>query len=159
MAKDIAENIYVDNIMIPATNENEIKSLCQETIKMFDGAKMNVREFNSNSPGLETCVSPDKLFPSTEKSKILGLNWDVKRDMLKIRFESSERQVLTRRTMLSFISGVFDPLGVVSPALLLLKLILAEVCSGQNGIMWDEPTNEIISENGVIPQKIGRESK
>ena len=64
-------------------------------------------------------------------SSILGLNWNVDTDSLII-CRGTEQEVpakITQRRVLSFVSAVFDPLGICSPFTIrmpfLLKIIWA----------------------------------
>ena len=55
-----------------------------------------------------------------QSSSILGLNWNVKTDRL-IVCRGTEQELpakITQRIVLSFVSAVFDPLGVCSPFIL-----------------------------------------
>ena len=47
------------------------------------------------------------------------------------------QEIYTRRKVLSVIASVFDPMGLVSPFILLAKQILQEFCS--LGLDWNAP--------------------
>ena len=50
---------------------------------------------------------------------ILGLKWDIQKDELKLPCESVvEQEVLSRRSLLSEVAKMYDPLGFVSPTIL-----------------------------------------
>ena len=57
-------------------------------------------------------------------------------DHLQFRFELADRP-LTRRGILSTVSSIYDPLGLVAPFLLQGKRILQAIC--QDGTHWDDP--------------------
>ena len=46
----------------------------------------------------------------------------------------------TRRGMLSILSSIFDPLGLVSPFVLKGRKILQQLC--EQNVKWDEPIDE-----------------
>ena len=49
---------------------------------------------------------------------------------------------LTRRGILSSVSSVYDPLGIVAPVILVGKQLLQELC--RDGIDWDDPVPDHI---------------
>ena len=69
----------------------------------------------------------------------LGVLWDVENDMFIFRVNLKEKPG-TRRGMLSILSSIFDPLGLVSPFVLKGRKILQQLC--EQNIKWDEPVDE-----------------
>ena len=84
--------------------------------------------------------------PVTNEVKILGVNWDVSEDELIFSLNDiilevlSYRGVITKRYLLKTIASIFDPLGVLSPAVVNLKLLFQEICSMK--LDWDSPLPE-----------------
>ena len=68
----------------------------------------------------------------------LGVLWDVENDMFIFRVNLKEKPG-TRRGMLSILSSIFDPLGLVSPFVLKGRKILQQLCekisNGMNLLM------------------------
>lgn len=56
-------------------------------------------------------------------TKTLGLNWNCDEDILYYMVDSSEYTIITKRTMLSEISQIFDPLRLVSSCVI-VKIML-----------------------------------
>lgn len=73
--------------------------------------------------------------------KILGIAWDPEQDILKysilVKLNWSK---FTKRTILSAISQIFDPLGLVGPALIQAKLLIQSLWKLDLG--WDEDIPE-----------------
>ena len=71
-------------------------------------------------------------------SKTLGLIWVVEKDSLKVHCNKNlTRQArFSRREMLRFLAGHFDPLGFVAAYLLGGKLILYRATCA--GVGWDD---------------------
>jgi len=70
-------------------------------------------------------------------TKVLGLVWNKTKDTLSC--EVPDMQVsddVTKRTILSCMSKVFDPLGFLCPAVLPLKILLQSVWLAKSG--WDD---------------------
>ena len=78
--------------------------------------------------------------------KVLGLNWDCDKD--NIRFDLSKLAIraegtpLTKRKLLSVLAGLFDPLGIISPIVVPMKVLFQELCV--KNVDWDE---ELINQN------------
>ena len=67
--------------------------------------------------------------------RTIGVSWNIDTDCLS--FQITEQNCKpTRRGILSTLSSVFDPLGLVSPVILKAKVILQEAC--HQGLDWDE---------------------
>ena len=64
--------------------------------------------------------------PPAERA--LGVHWDVEADTLgfKVDVSAFQDRPLTRRGLLSVISGVYDPLGLASPFVMRGRLLLQE---------------------------------
>ncbi len=67
--------------------------------------------------------------------RVLGLQWCVKSDAFKFKISIQDRP-LTRRRILSVVSSIYDPLGVLVPVVLKAKLILQDLC--RKGLGWDD---------------------
>ena len=58
--------------------------------------------------------------------RTLGKMWDSKSDQITVQSLSKEFED-TKRALLSCVSSIFDPLGIVNPALLEAKLLIQEL--------------------------------
>ncbi|XP_068724219.1 uncharacterized protein [Montipora capricornis] len=76
--------------------------------------------------------------------KVLGLNWNCVFDEFIFKFEAllrlAENLETTRRSLLKITSSFFDPLGILSPVLVQMKLLFQMLCQGN--IAWDAPLPE-----------------
>lgn len=76
--------------------------------------------------------------------KVLGLNWNCVSDKFIFKFEAllklAESLEPTRRSVLKVTSSFFDPLGILSPVLVQMKLLFQLLC--QEDIAWDAPLPE-----------------
>ena len=68
--------------------------------------------------------------------RVLGVQWCVQCDHLQFRVELVDRPQ-TRRGILSTVSSIYDPLGLVAPFVLQGKRILQAIF--QDGAHWDDP--------------------
>ena len=82
----------------------------------------------------------DKL-SSHSIERVLGMLWNFHSDTLAVKVEHKNVPE-TKRGILSYISTVFDPIGILSPLLLTPKLIVQELWKMQYD--WDEQISEPI---------------
>ena len=67
--------------------------------------------------------------------RTLGIMWDPKSDQITVQSLSKEFED-TKRGLLSCVSSIFDPLEIVSPALLEAKLLIQELW--RRKLEWDD---------------------
>jgi len=125
-ASVLLNDTFVDDILTGA-NTTEAAFECQsQLINLCAMARFHLRKWASNNTQLlETvaddarAMSPSVLFDSSEHSvlKVLGLKWGPLADIFSFKVHPSKVNP-TKRTVLSDIARVFDPLGCVSYQLL-----------------------------------------
>ena len=80
-----------------------------------------------NPEDCETSSSPIKEFFSgaEQSSHVLGLKWDHVKDTLVVSrgVDRPLDKAITQRTFLSFVSSVFDPVGLVAPYTVSARLL------------------------------------
>ena len=86
-------------------------------------------------PKSERQPNDGKQLPTTgESSHVLGLNWNPYSDTLVVTSPDTNRTV-TQRVVLSLVSAVYDPIGLVAPYTVKAQLLLKDIwrLSGQKG--------------------------
>ncbi|XP_072763713.1 uncharacterized protein [Anoplolepis gracilipes] len=83
---------------------------------------------------------PSALVIESSIIKTLGLNWCQRADMFQFSTDFLTNSVSTKRDVLSTISRLFDPLGLIGPILVRAKLIMQEAWMSNLG--WDEPLTD-----------------
>ena len=72
--------------------------------------------------------------------KALGIQWEVNSDTFHYKYSANEQQTCTnRRRILSRISSMYDPLGLISPVVLQGKILFQEAT--RQRLSWDEPVS------------------
>ena len=109
------------------------KSAAQE---ILGDATFELHKWNSNIPQLEAKEMPEvqedqsyakqQLMVKSRKSKLLGFKWNKHRDILAVTFPADNTPT-TKRGILSKLSKMYDPLGLVSPLALESKLVFRDV--------------------------------
>lgn len=139
--KDIlATNFYVDNFQGTSSNEGELLSIYKEANKEMEKANMPLRQWNTNNPRLQEFIKKD--YPEYEMAAIttiLGLCWNTQDDTLSVKpvkHSTTDSQALSKRSLLSKVSQVFDPLGIYAPITIKGRLLIQEAWALK--IEWDD---------------------
>ena len=82
----------------------------------------------------QTCT---KSFTKNEDdSAILGVTWNENEDILKVTFPHTSVET-TKRGVLKYLASIYDPIGLISPILLMGKILYRDICD--NRTAWDQP--------------------
>lgn len=147
LMRQIADDIYVDNVVTGAQSTSDALKLYKETKQSFNCLSMNLREWNSNSKQMISQI-PDKFrAQDSETVKVLGLLWDIHSDKLRLKTNFENKQIDTvqsKREVLKTIASVYDPCGFAVPVLLPAKLFFQKLWKEK--IKWDVKLNDILLE-------------
>lgn len=141
----IQHDMYVDDLITGADNIEELKNICKALIIQLASGKFHLRKWHSNHPNiineLFTESSSDDLLnlSNDEHSKTLGLLWSCKEDTLLFSVNLKQNTNITKRTILSVMSQIYDPLGLINPCILIAKTILQRLWASK--VSWDEPVS------------------
>ena len=124
------------------SNSSELLRLMNESEGSSEVPAKSVLEEN------ETCATSLSGPCGTERSenehKTLGVIWNQREDTLIMRLSSFSNRALnlpaTKGNVLRITASVYDPLGLISPVLVLMKILLQELYHVKKG--WDEPLEE-----------------
>jgi len=118
----------VDDLLISFDTSEEAVRVMTELKALLNSSGFCLTKFVSNDEVVLHSI-PEKNrrdgqmvvdIDSPRAEKRLGVSWVPGQDEFHFRLNLSEKSV-TRRGMLSTISQCFDPLGMIQPALLLIK--------------------------------------
>ena len=152
----ILQNVYVDDCLKSMATEDEaillIKELttaCHRGGFHFSKWISNSRRVLSSVPEVDRAKEVKELNLDRDKlptERALGVQWCVEDDNFTFSV-TTKPQPHTRRGILSVVSSVYDPLGLLAPFTLTSKLLLQELCSLNLG--WDEEVPQIFSERWI----------
>lgn len=141
-AEVISHDFYVDDLLSGAETEEDAIKLGTDVSSILQTAGFNLRKWISNSSEVLNKISPNPSFHNIqfkekEGTKTLGLYWSYQLDMLMFIIKQFSKQVaITKRTILSDIAQIFDPLGLLSPCIIIAKILLQNLWSYK--LTWDE---------------------
>ncbi|MCG8044651.1 MAG: A17 family peptidase, partial [Candidatus Thiodiazotropha endolucinida] len=137
IANKIKNDIYVDNLVTGVNSVPEAKALYSEAKTMFNEGSMNLREWVSNKDEVNAMfTSADKA--EVESLKVLGHKWDIVDDTISFKTIpiNSDIQDITKRIILKQIASIFDPMGLICPLILPVKVLIQSLWS--KNLDWDE---------------------
>ena len=133
----------MDDFLVSVPDEDQAISLVKDTTEVCSRGGFKLTKWVSNStkvlesvPGDERAKGHrDLCLDELPSDRALGVVWDTHSDSLG--FSITERTLpATRRSMLSIISSVFDPLGLAAPFILVAKILLQDLSRQQ--VDWDD---------------------
>ena len=134
-AKAVLEKFYMDDYVDSFASPDKALSARQELVKMLKLGDFKLTKFISNVPNLAQTVDPSTdISPAVKEIKsntsvashVLGLKWDHVADTLNVGrvTQLKKNRTITQRTVLSVVSAVSDPLGLVAPFTVQARVLL-----------------------------------
>ncbi|XP_072395156.1 uncharacterized protein [Diabrotica undecimpunctata] len=153
LAADALENsCYVDDILHGANDIETLYKTYKQLSTSLNSAGIPLHKWSSNSSEFLDSISSESqksnyvIKPDNSSNKVLGICWNSQSDMFSISLpDISSEPKYTKREVLSIISSIFDPLGLINPITVSAKLLMQKIwiCN----LNWDDKlTGEISSE-------------
>jgi Pao retrotransposon peptidase len=137
-------DLYVDDILSGADTLEKAKEIQLQLVAMLKSGGFDLHKWVSNSPQLLNQLDSQHRVQLTNDRtvKALGLTWQPIQDHLLISSgrEMMKDQVVTKRSVLSSIARLYDPLGLAGPIVVTAKLLLQRLWYKQ--MDWDQPLDE-----------------
>nr|CAH7716533.1 unnamed protein product [Callosobruchus chinensis] len=130
IAKIIRNDMYVDDLLTCVDTEQEANYIISHITQIFLQRGFELRKWKSNDKNVLSDIDIEHTSNIVEfsankdlETKTLGLFWKCDQDTLtyKINVDNSHSGQMTKRIILSRISTIFDPLGLVSPCIITAK--------------------------------------
>ena len=137
----LKEDFYVDDLLTGANTRREAILLRDDLIALLRKGCFPLRKWASNDPSLipESSGGPVNTHMSLDPNstvKTLGIQWKSRRDSIFYKVDmSSLSNVVTKRSILSQVAKLFDPLGLLGPVILNAKIIIQLLWKA--GLHWD----------------------
>ncbi|CAD5225236.1 unnamed protein product [Bursaphelenchus xylophilus] len=138
LAPEIGRNLYVDNSLLEAVDDDEAIEKAKEAHSLFLKGGMNLRDFTSNSARLRNSLDPS-LLNTAEVVKVLGVYWNPALDLVYIKIPSWPGNVPSKKEFSSLQAKMFDPLGVLRPISIKAHLLLQK--NWDKTSSWDDTPN------------------
>ena len=145
----IRNRFYVDDLVLalPSTTPEQLTKLRSDTRTIFYDAHMNVRKWRTNYQQVDNIWAPD----ADPVIKVLGHEWNLQNDTLNLSLVVDRflTQRLTKRDYSSFISSVYDPMGLVAPVSLQHRLLLRKIWT-YSDLDWDHQLPEELYSEAIL---------
>ncbi|XP_014204706.1 uncharacterized protein LOC106636723 [Copidosoma floridanum] len=146
-ARILTSGRYVDDIFGGAETPNELNEQALQLKELCMAGGFHLAKWHSNSPGFSYSNSSEESALSLDDcdAKVLGMVWKPLSENLTFQCTLKPlSQTPTKRTILSEISQIFDPLGIVAPVIIAAKLIIQELWLLK--ITWDTPIPDALAQ-------------
>ena len=165
--QSIRNAFYVDDLISGGDTVEEAYKIFDVARQVMDEAGFNLRKWNSNCAELLSKMSLSPGQPASdpntqevhkegkvhsqfivrhdskdiEQTKLLGILWESDSDKLTFCFSELiallNKLPATRRSLLKVTASIFDPLGILSPFVIKLKVLFQSICRKE--VAWDRP--------------------
>ena len=149
----IRECFYVDDCLRSLPDRESVPLVIEGTRELLSKGGFKLTKFVVNDPELMDLVPVADRAKEVSlvkdgpiDSKALGISWSVVDDMFYfvVNLEEFVSSPLSRRKLLSLVSSLYDPLGLVGPMVVLGRLVLQEVTRLKFG--WDDKLPDALVE-------------
>ncbi|XP_012227904.1 uncharacterized protein [Linepithema humile] len=139
----LQNSIYVDDALFGANDVRSLADARSQLVQLIKKGGFQLRKWASNSSDFLRDLSADQpevtnhLILKDESLKVLGLSWLPLEDAFRFIVNFAASDAPTKRSILSFIARLYDPLGWAAPVVIVAKILLQELwllrCD------WDAP--------------------
>ena len=141
----VITNFYVDDLLQGIDTEEEGIKLANDLRRLLLLRGFNLTKWMSNSRQILMSIPAEHHAKDVKeidlehgplpKERALGVSWLAEEDTLQISVGNKVPR-FTRRGLISHYSSVYDPLGLVTPFILIARLMYREECKLGKG--WDD---------------------
>lgn len=145
----IRTRFYVDDLLDGSNDKKSLLKRRNELLHVLQKGGFELRKWSSNNSDLleglaEHMIERGSLLDVNggEIIKSLGLNWDTRKDQLTYFIQLKQFHVYSRRTILSAIASLYDPVGLIAPVIITAKILMQQLWLLNVG--WDDELPEDI---------------
>ena len=158
-SKEVADTLrgdfYVDDLKSVQDEQTAIKLMKDVTAMRVEGV-FQPTKFVSNSKDVLVSIperergkglqDQELRLQTLPTEKALGIHWNIEKDKLGFDVNFSDKPH-TKCGMLSMVSSIYDPLGLLSPFVLEGRQIIQMLCLSQ--LAWDNPVDEDVQQKWI----------
>ncbi|XP_073955670.1 uncharacterized protein [Choristoneura fumiferana] len=149
-AYETENHMYVDDYVSSIDSLDNAEKTYEEMISMFKSGGFNLVKWISNDKELMSRIPTSHKSPLVVKfdddpnadTKIIGMQWQPNDDNFQFKINIDLPQKCTKRSILSVTARLFDPLGLISPVVAYMKLLIQECWKLQ--LDWDDEVPDSI---------------
>ncbi|XP_026828149.1 uncharacterized protein LOC113562575 [Ooceraea biroi] len=152
-AQILRDDMYVDDVLSGADTPERAADKAKQLAQLLIAGGFPLQKWSTNDLTILANIheSSQLDFSNREfnaEARTLGLIWNPNSDTFRFKVSAVvSSSSITKRTILSRISQLFDPLGWLSPITLVGKMLIQQLWKDQ--IEWDDPVPAAISQKWV----------
>ena len=128
--------IYVDDVAYSNQNETDMVTFFEVSTTTFHKGSFNCRQWASNSPKLMIKAREKDIANENKIVKVLGMYWNIPTDTYLFNINFKWDGKFTKRSALRFCNSIFDPLGLVIPIIIRIRLFIQKLWAEE--LSWDK---------------------
>ena len=139
----VRRNFYVDDLLRSVATEDAAVRLVSQLCYLLKQGGFQLTKWLSNNrnilasiPVAERSMSAALDLNPDLTEQVLGVFWNVNKDLFGFKVCATLPTSLTRSRVLSVICSLYDPLGVAAPVVIVAQILLQELC--RKGLSWHE---------------------
>ncbi|XP_076638877.1 uncharacterized protein LOC143350758 [Colletes latitarsis] len=138
----LTHNFYVDDVIFGADTLAEAIATRHDLTSLLAKGGFSLGKWAATeAAALPEGALPENSLPLGSEDEpfhsVLGLQWNPENDVFAYRVDKPSAATPTKRSVLSMTAWLFDPLGCVSPVIIVPKIILQSLWI--RGVDWDTP--------------------
>ncbi|XP_055941831.1 uncharacterized protein LOC129971877 [Argiope bruennichi] len=126
-ASVLCHDFYMDDVLSGASTLEETKTLQHELVGILKTAQMSLHKWCGNTSELIPATEKEYELSSTDEIKTLGIAWKAKTDCFTFKVDLQHNAHPTKRSVLSLIARLFDPLGLLGPVITKAKIFMQQL--------------------------------
>ncbi|XP_023290724.1 uncharacterized protein LOC105702968, partial [Orussus abietinus] len=138
-AAALLNHFYVDDVLSGADSLESARAIQQQLIAILKSGGFHLRKWVSNHPALLEQVPVEERLQTSLRSlqpdqeiRTLGIGWNPVNDTFQFQITQNPiDEHPTKRTILSAIARLFDPLGWLAPVIIKAKILLQRLWLAQ----------------------------
>ncbi|GFT58566.1 uncharacterized protein TNCV_1250351 [Trichonephila clavipes] len=119
----------MDDVLCGAASLMEVKDLKNQLSGILKKGGMELHKWGSSHPELASNILGDYEFENPIETKTLGVSWKSQEDCFIFKIAVELKDSYTKRYVLSTITRLFDPLGLLGPVVARAKIFMQSLWS------------------------------
>ncbi|XP_024869854.1 uncharacterized protein LOC112453358 [Temnothorax curvispinosus] len=139
----LEEQTYVDDVLFGEDDIATLKETRAQLIALMKRGGFPLHKWSAKllqDIPVDQCESSDRNLKEDDTLKVLGLSWSPHEDSFRFLATQCSPTVHTKRSILSFIAKLYDPLEWASPIVISAKILMQELWLQK--LEWDTPIPE-----------------
>ena len=140
----MSNHFYVDNLIVTHNSVERLKNIAFDMYDSLEDGGFHLRDWCSNVQNVTEFVDvQDSNVNSCQPFKVLGYVHNPASETFSVKNYELDVKANTRREILSGVSSIFDPCGIILPCTTLGKMIMRGITNLK--LSWDEAVPKEIS--------------